>query len=201
MAEVWEDAPYPDLVKTVPHVAFEVENMDGALKGQKVIIKPNSPSEGLTVAFIEVNGVPIELMQYKKSPSKNAENRKMRSNVTIPGQPERENRIHDEAVVDAYGEEERAMGWYYYLDDRLNCPFKALCKSNRIISPLQEGEHVEVAGLAPVEECMTEVFVKVRGLGREFAVPLSQVQPIEVDEETQQAIEDWHYWVAKGYQF
>ncbi|MEM8614702.1 MAG: hypothetical protein AAGF93_22020 [Cyanobacteria bacterium P01_H01_bin.105] len=27
-------------------------------------IEPNSPSEGLKVAFIEVNGAPIELMQY-----------------------------------------------------------------------------------------------------------------------------------------
>ena len=62
----WKNAPYPDLVKGVPHVAFEVDDIDAALKDQKVIIKPNSPSEGLTVAFIEVNGAPIELMQYDR---------------------------------------------------------------------------------------------------------------------------------------
>ena len=62
----WENAPYPDLVKGVPHVAFEVDDIDAALQDQKVIIKPNSPSEGLTVAFIEVNGAPIELMQYDR---------------------------------------------------------------------------------------------------------------------------------------
>ena len=28
---------------------------------------------------------------------------------------ERENRIVDEIIVDAYGAEEQAMGWYYYL--------------------------------------------------------------------------------------
>lgn len=60
----WEDAPYPDLVKTVPHVAFEVDDLAEALAGQNVIVQPNSPSEGLTVAFIEVNGAPVELMQY-----------------------------------------------------------------------------------------------------------------------------------------
>jgi len=27
--------------------------------------------------------------------------------------PIREDRIHNEAIVDAYGAEERAMGWYY----------------------------------------------------------------------------------------
>ena len=64
----WEGAPYPDLVKTIPHVAFEVDDLDTALEGQRVIIKPNSPSEGVTVAFIEVNGAPIELMQYDRNP-------------------------------------------------------------------------------------------------------------------------------------
>ncbi|UZJ39561.1 hypothetical protein OO006_08290 [Prosthecochloris sp. SCSIO W1101] len=62
----WKDAPYPDLVQKMPHIAFEVDNMDNALKDQKVIIPPNSPSEGLTVAFIEVKGVPIELMYFNK---------------------------------------------------------------------------------------------------------------------------------------
>lgn len=62
----WENAPYPDLVKRVPHVAFEVDDLDAELIGKKVIIEPNSPSEGLIVAFIEVNGAPIELMQFTK---------------------------------------------------------------------------------------------------------------------------------------
>jgi hypothetical protein len=52
----WDDAPYPDLVKTVPHVAFEVDDLTAALKGQHVIIEPNSPSRGVLVAFIEVSG-------------------------------------------------------------------------------------------------------------------------------------------------
>ncbi len=30
----------------------------------------------------------------------------------------REQRIHDEIIVDCYDETERAMGWYYYLEDR-----------------------------------------------------------------------------------
>lgn len=60
----WPNAPYPDLVKSVPHIAFVVDNLAAAIKGQKILIAPNSPSEGLTVAFIEVNGAPVELMQY-----------------------------------------------------------------------------------------------------------------------------------------
>lgn len=59
----WDDAPYPELVKTVPHLAFEVDDLVAAMAGHPVLIEPNSPSPGVTVAFIEVRGAPIELMQ------------------------------------------------------------------------------------------------------------------------------------------
>ena len=59
----WDDAPYSDLVKAVPHVAFEVDDLTAALEGQHVIIEPNRPSRGVLVAFIEVSGAPVELMQ------------------------------------------------------------------------------------------------------------------------------------------
>jgi hypothetical protein len=59
----WDDAPYPELVKTVAHVAFEVDDLTAALEGHRVLIEPNSPSPGVSVAFIEVNGAPVELLQ------------------------------------------------------------------------------------------------------------------------------------------
>lgn len=59
-----DGAPYPELVLTIPHIAFEVDDLSEALKGQKVIIEPNSPSDGLIVAFIEDCGAPVEFMQY-----------------------------------------------------------------------------------------------------------------------------------------
>jgi len=63
----WEGAPYPDLVKAVAHVAFEVDDLEAAIKGQKVLIEPNSPSRGVFVAFIEVNGAPVELLQVDRT--------------------------------------------------------------------------------------------------------------------------------------
>ena len=66
----WDGAPYPDLVKTVPHVAFEVENLEEALAGQDVIIPANSPSQGVIVAFIKVAGAPVELLQIDRSTRK-----------------------------------------------------------------------------------------------------------------------------------
>jgi hypothetical protein len=124
----------------------------------------------------------------------------------------REERIVMEIIVDAYGPEEQAMGWYSYLDDKLSFPFKARCIAARRISPLKVGEEVEVIGMAPEDDCMHEMFVEIRWSDRTLAVPLAQIEPLEPDEEaeefdedwpydeTREAIEDWHYWVARGYQ-
>ena len=60
----------------------------------------------------------------------------------------REQRIDDEIVVDCYGDSERAMGWYYYLQDYLLFPFIAKCIASRSISPLKIGEEVEVVVMA-----------------------------------------------------
>jgi hypothetical protein len=62
------DCPLPEIVKNIPHVAFEVEDLFKAIKGRKIIIQPNSPSEGVQVAFIEDNGAPVELMQISPLP-------------------------------------------------------------------------------------------------------------------------------------
>lgn len=62
-----DDCPLPEMVKTKPHIAFEVENLYDYIKDKKIIIAPNSPSEGNIVAFIEEKGMPIELIQRKKS--------------------------------------------------------------------------------------------------------------------------------------
>ena len=57
------DCPLPELVKTIPHIAFEVENLIEAIKGKEVLIDPNSPSEGVLVAFIIEDGAPVELLE------------------------------------------------------------------------------------------------------------------------------------------
>jgi len=32
-------------------------------------------------------------------------------------------------------------------------------------------------------------------------VPLAQIAVVEADDATQEAVEDWHYWVNRGYGF
>ena len=115
---------------------------------------------------------------------------------------EREDRIAMEIVVDAHDTEERAMSWYYYLESQLQFPFKATCIAERAISPLKIKGEVEVIGMAGEEECGREMFVTIRWKKEELAVPLSQLRPNSAtDEETRQAVEDWHYWVGMGHEF
>lgn len=62
-----EHCPLPTLVKTVPHVAFEVDDLDAALEGQEVICPPGSPSAGVRAAMIVVDGAPVELIWFQKA--------------------------------------------------------------------------------------------------------------------------------------
>ncbi len=57
------DCAVPDLVRTVPHVAFEVDDLEAELAGKELLIAPNSPSEGVRVAFIVHNGAPVEFLE------------------------------------------------------------------------------------------------------------------------------------------
>ena len=57
------DSPLPELVKSVPHIAFEVDDLEAELQNREILIQPNSPSPGVLVAFIVDNGAPIELME------------------------------------------------------------------------------------------------------------------------------------------
>ncbi len=59
------DSPLPELVKTVPHVAFEVDDLEAAIQDKDILIPPDSPSEGIAVAFIVDDGAPIEFIEIK----------------------------------------------------------------------------------------------------------------------------------------
>jgi len=56
----------PAIVKTLPHVAFEVDDLARAINGHEILIGPNSPAEGVTVAFVLVNGAPVEFLEFLK---------------------------------------------------------------------------------------------------------------------------------------
>ena len=116
---------------------------------------------------------------------------------------EREDRILMEIVVDAYGMEERALGWYYYLDDKITFPFIAECLVTDKRFPLIPGEQVTVSRMANEGNWnqSQDMYVEISLDERVFAVPLAQLTPIHVDDATAEAICDWHYWKARGYLF
>jgi len=59
-------SPLPEIVQKVAHVAFEVDDLAAEIEGKDVIIAPNSPSPGVTVAFIVDNGAPVEFLEFAK---------------------------------------------------------------------------------------------------------------------------------------
>ena len=114
----------------------------------------------------------------------------------------REERITNEIVVDCYDESERFNGWFCYLEDKLKFPFRARCITTNPLSPLKRGEEVEVIGLVnDGRPGPGEIFAQIRWQGRKMGVPLVQLKGVDVDAKTAEAIADWHYWCAQGYQF
>lgn len=111
----------------------------------------------------------------------------------------REERITMEVVVDAYDEMERAMGWYYYLEDHLRFPFTAKWIAN------DSALEVEVVRMALEDDCLEDMLVEVDyeedGIKDVFTAAVADLQLVDADEATQEAIEDWHYWLARGYGF
>jgi hypothetical protein len=60
------DSPVHGLIKSVPHIAFEVDDLQAAIEGKEILTAPNSPSEGVTVAMILDSGAPVELLEFRR---------------------------------------------------------------------------------------------------------------------------------------
>jgi len=55
--------PMPELIQTVAHVAFEVDDLQEAIEGKEVLVQPRTLPNGVRIAFIAEGGAPIEFMQ------------------------------------------------------------------------------------------------------------------------------------------
>ena len=113
----------------------------------------------------------------------------------------REERITYQIVVDAYNSEERAIGWHCHLEDNIKFPFRAKCIKEHSRSPLKKNEEVTVLEMGNADDCKFDMHVKVEWNNRIFSIPLSQLSGISIDKDSTAAIEDWHYWVNRGYEF
>jgi len=61
-----DDSPVDPLIKNVPHLCFEVDDLEEALTGKNILTPINSPSPGCRVAMIIEEGAPVELIQFSK---------------------------------------------------------------------------------------------------------------------------------------
>jgi hypothetical protein len=120
--------------------------------------------------------------------------------MTSADDDEFERRLCLEIIPDAYGPDEQALSWYYYLEEHLQFPFEAECTRKRSTSPLRIGEKARVVGMPAEEDCEHEMLVNIRWNEQALAVPLAQLAGVDVDDETHQAIQDWHTWVDRGYE-
>jgi hypothetical protein len=56
-------SPMHKKIQTVPHAAFQVDDIDAAVAGKTILLAPMSPMPGLRIAFIDSDGAVIELSQ------------------------------------------------------------------------------------------------------------------------------------------
>jgi len=60
------ESPVSELVRTVPHRAFEVDDLDAELEGKELLSEVSSPGEGIRVAMIVDDGAPVELLEFRR---------------------------------------------------------------------------------------------------------------------------------------
>ncbi len=59
----------PEIVRRLPHVAFEVDDIEAALEGRNVVCPPDSPSAGVRAALFIDDGSLIEVIQFERTAS------------------------------------------------------------------------------------------------------------------------------------
>jgi len=61
-----KDCPISEIIKTIPHLAFEVDNIDEefAKHNFEVISEPGAPADGIRSTMILYDGAPVELIEF-----------------------------------------------------------------------------------------------------------------------------------------
>ena len=112
--------------------------------------------------------------------------------------PVREDRIHNEAIVDA-SPDEQAMSWYYYLESKISFPFQARCVAakDRLAAQERRNHGGRAHGRWKKSASTT---CSCRSVGRGGRWPFRSLNwpPSIRTNQPQEAIGDWHYWVAQG---
>jgi len=77
------DNPAHALIKSVPHITFEVDDLQSAIAGKQILTEPKSPSEGVMVAMILDGGAPVELLEFRRDAGDGSKRRDPRRNAGL----------------------------------------------------------------------------------------------------------------------
>ena len=62
-----KNSPVAEIIQKVPHIAFEVDDLEAAIEGKELIGEVSSPSKGIRVAMVLENGAPVEFLEFGNS--------------------------------------------------------------------------------------------------------------------------------------
>ncbi len=116
--------------------------------------------------------------------------------MSYPKDPIRQNRIRNEIIVDAYGDEEINMSWYYYFTDNLEFPFNAVAHLKKR-NGRKENVDIEVIEVASnTDEPLKLGFVLTKQ-GFIFPIAVEDLFSVDTTEENLEILNDWLYWNRK----
>lgn len=115
---------------------------------------------------------------------------------------EREERIHSDIIVDAYGDIEIVSSWRMVLGENLGFPFLAEVQTHHFIGMNRKKNssryYVQLLGMAPPERCGTHQMWCMGVLpGNEHIhlhFYLTDIRAVEADEVREEMLSDWMYW-------
>lgn len=122
--------------------------------------------------------------------------------MRIPKNDDIEHRIDYEIIVDTY-DGEYAICWHIYLQDTLTFPFVAKDINSSLAKDLT------ISGLLDDEECTDNMYVycivksdpeNPDSETDELPIHLEDLEVVSGNDATKQAVNDWIYWCARGYE-
>lgn len=62
------DSPLHPMIKELPHVAIQVDDLLAEIEGREILLGPYEPIKGYKVAIINDEGAPVELIETSLTP-------------------------------------------------------------------------------------------------------------------------------------
>ncbi len=107
-------------------------------------------------------------------------------------------KIDYEIIVDCHDEIEVSMGWYYFMEEAIKFPFRAVAGIKKRDGSIEKKE-VTITGLASDEEgFMNNDFdLEMEQSGYIANIAFSKLNSIKASSVTLEAFKIWNYWIAK----